>query len=151
MKSKFFMFFAEKVFNMNIRPSAAMNNWFIGDKMIDKIVSGRLGLVNEEKEIWTKYFKDISKSDHNSEAGFYIIFEWPLKAKHTIESILKKANLKVQVEFYFGDVDWMDSKGPRKMASEEGAKYIFKTISHSGHQLIFENPEEVCLNILKFK
>ena len=41
------MFFAEKVFNMNIRPSAAMNNWFIGDKMIDRIVSGRLGLVNE--------------------------------------------------------------------------------------------------------
>lgn len=44
LRSKFFMFFAEKIYNLNIRPSKAMGNIFIGNKMIDRIVSHRLKL-----------------------------------------------------------------------------------------------------------
>ena len=65
--------------------------------MIDGIVTNRLKLESEEKELWSKYFKDISKSKHSSEAGFYIIFEWPLKPKHTIESILRRCKLEIPI------------------------------------------------------
>ena len=51
---------------MNIKPSSAMSSCFIGNKMIDRVVTNRLKLDSEEKELWTKYFKDISKSSHSS-------------------------------------------------------------------------------------
>ena len=44
LKGKFFMFFAEKVFNMGIKPSSAMSSCLIGNKMINSIVSNRLKL-----------------------------------------------------------------------------------------------------------
>lgn len=49
LKSKFFMFFAEKIFNMNIKPSSAMNSCLLGNSFINRVVSGRFGLDSEEK------------------------------------------------------------------------------------------------------
>ena len=86
--------------------------------------------------------------DASSEAGFYIIFEWPLKPKHTIESIIRRTNPITPIEFYFGSVDWMDSVGAQKL-HEDYKNISFSRISNAGHQLIFDNPDEVSWNIIQ--
>lgn len=40
------------------------------------------------------YLKELGQRETASEVGFYIIFEWPLKTKHTIESIIKRMNFQ---------------------------------------------------------
>lgn len=38
------MCLAEKIYNINIRPSRVMGSFIIGNKFIERITSGRLGL-----------------------------------------------------------------------------------------------------------
>jgi hypothetical protein len=42
--SRFFFCIAEKIFNCNIRPSKAMNNFFLGNKFMERVLTGRLKL-----------------------------------------------------------------------------------------------------------
>jgi hypothetical protein len=43
-----------------------MNNFFFGNKFIDKILNGRLKLQEEEKSAWKKYLKQVSCIDETS-------------------------------------------------------------------------------------
>ena len=51
-------------------------------------------------------------------------------------------------EFYFGSVDWMDIVGTQK-PNEDYKNISFSRISNAGHQLIFDNPDEVSWNIIQ--
>jgi pimeloyl-ACP methyl ester carboxylesterase len=48
-RSKFFFWFAEKVFSWGIRPSKVMGTCWIGEKFMDKVLNGRLKLLEDEK------------------------------------------------------------------------------------------------------
>lgn len=115
--------------------------------MLDRVVNDRLKLKDEESLAWRTYFKELSKREASSEAGFYIIFEWPLKPKHTIEAMLERMEYKGPIEFYYGQYDWMDSHGAQRMA-QKFDNVSFDLISNAGHQLIFDNGEEVSLKII---
>ena len=75
------------------------------------------------------------------------MFKWPLIPKHTNESILNRINYGKNIEFYFGQQDWMDSKGAKNLAQKH-KNISFHIISNAGHQLIFDNPDEICLHII---
>lgn len=59
-------------------------------------------------------------------------------------------NFKKEIEFYYGEYDWMDSKGARRLQNKfENVK--FNRITGADHQLIFDNPDEICYYILHRK
>lgn len=65
-KSRFFFCIGEKIFGIGIRPSKVMDTFWIGNKFIDKVLTGRLKLADEEKSAWRRYFKHICKIDESS-------------------------------------------------------------------------------------
>ena len=84
-----------------------MNALFIGNKFIDRILTNRLKLPDDEKDAWKKYLKHIIDQDECSEGGFYNFFDWPLQPKRSIENIMrdqdKKKKLDIRIDFFFGD------------------------------------------------
>lgn len=69
---------------MNIRPSKAMTNFFIGNKIMNSVLSNRLGIPEQQQEDWKTYFEHVNNQDDSSEIGFYKFFDWPLNPKVTI-------------------------------------------------------------------
>ena len=110
------MAIAEKVYNINIRPSKIMASCILGNTFIERITSGRLKLKDTEKLAWTKYLKAISSKDKTSETGFYKLFQWPVIPKKSIEAIITENNFKFPIEFYYGSIDWMDRKGAIRLS-----------------------------------
>lgn len=43
------MCLAEKIYNINVRPSTIMSSYILGDSFIERITSGRLKLKEAEK------------------------------------------------------------------------------------------------------
>ena len=60
-----------------ITPSRALNCCCLGSYFVDRILSGRLKLQNEEKEIWKEYMLTMSRITPNSELSFWRIFYMP--------------------------------------------------------------------------
>lgn len=56
-------------------------------------------------------------------------------------------NFNKPIEFYYGQEDWMDSCGAERLASKH-KNIKFNKITEAGHQLIFDNPDEICYYIL---
>ena len=107
-RRKIFLALGKKIFGCNIRPSAAMTNFFIGQRMVNSILRNRLKLPEDELEVWKQYMNNFNSQPKSSEVGFYRLFDWPLVPKVTIEEIINKSNFKFKVDFYFGDQDWME-------------------------------------------
>ncbi|CAM6005302.1 unnamed protein product [Sphagnum balticum] len=145
-RQRVFYCFAEKIFNMNIRPSKAMDNCIFGNKFMESVLTNRLKLGEEEKACWKKYLKAIAKIEDNSEHGFYVLFAWPLQPLRDIEEIMREKKIKTQIDIYFGDEDWMSKDGAKRLAVDfENIKV--HEIKNAGHQLIFDNPLAIAENI----
>ena len=119
---KFFLCLGQKIYNMNIRPSASIKNSLFGERILERMLSGRLKLKDQEKESWKKYIKHVASQEESSEVGFYRIFEWPIVPKYPIETIIRRSDFKFEIEFYFGDTDWMNRKGAMRLKKEGKAK-----------------------------
>lgn len=64
--------------------------------------------------------------------------------------MINRMNFKKPIEFYYGQYDWMDSKGAIRLYDKLD-NVEFDRITGADHQLIFDNPNEVCYYILKRK
>ena len=93
-----------------------MNNFFLGNKFIDRILSNRLRLQEDEKNAWRIYLKHVVSVDNTSEGGFYNIFQWPLQPVRSIEEIIKSIKPKIKIDILFGDSDWMQKDGAARLA-----------------------------------
>ena len=50
--------------------------------------------------------------------------------------------MKIRVEFFFGDQDWMSKDGATRLAKDFN-NIEMHIIDNAGHQLIFDNPVDV--------
>lgn len=86
---KLFFNMAKSLINRGSTPSSVLNWPILGCIILNRVVSGRLKLENEEKEVWAKYYLKISQITPNSERAFFKIFLFPRFGAHeSIEMIL---------------------------------------------------------------
>ena len=124
---------------MNLRPSKVMNSCYFGNKLIDKILKGRLKLPEHEQIIWRKYMKHVINQSECSEKGFYILFDWPLQPARSIEGILGAMRPTIPIDFMYGDDDWMRPAGAVRLAKDYENIQVHE-VEKAGHQMLFENP-----------
>jgi pimeloyl-ACP methyl ester carboxylesterase len=72
--TRLLVFFMERVYKWNVRPSKAMNSYLVGSRLIDRIVDGHFDLKEEESAAWKKYFRHLAGRDNMGEFGFYHLF-----------------------------------------------------------------------------
>ena len=124
-----------------------MNSYFFGERLINYFVAQR-SKTGEESEVWKSYYRSIASMGKTSQSAMYICFEWPLRPKVSIESILRATHSSTPIEFYFGETDWMVSIGAERLC-EEYPNIRVKSIKDAGHDLKLNDPEELCGNILE--
>ena len=60
---------------------------------------------------------------------------------HPILRMITEGKLPFEIEFYYGDNDWMEKKTAYDLCQVETINKISYTIvEKSGHQIIFDNP-----------
>lgn len=74
---KIFMSIANYLIDKGTTPSDAMNWCVLGNIFIDRVLTGRLKLEDEEKDHWKKYMKTVTNIRPNSERSFFKIFFFP--------------------------------------------------------------------------
>ena len=53
----------EKIYNLNIRPSAAIKNFLFGNKILERAVNGRMKIQGRESEVWKKYLTQLATQE----------------------------------------------------------------------------------------
>jgi hypothetical protein len=91
-----------------------MNCWF-RETILEKVCGEKLKFEGREKEVWKQYIRVVASQETSSEVGFYRLFNSPFDSKRPIEQMLKESEFPFQINFYFGDVDWMDRSGMNQL------------------------------------
>lgn len=88
-------------------------------------------------EITFKYPQDLDKAT-------YYIFKPPIPSVHfPLEDRLIKEVNNFAIDFFFGQDDWMDTSGSKRVCEARPECFKYYTISRSGHNFNLENPFEL--------
>ncbi len=83
----------------------------------------------------------------STEYAIFICFKLGMFAHNPLETEdrLGNPNLPIPVSFYYGDQDWMDHRGGRRVVEKNTysgiASHVY-TIHNSDHHMYLDNPEE---------
>ncbi len=62
--------------------------------------------------------------------------------------MIRENGFKFPIEFYYGQVDWMDRTGAIRL-HKDFENVVCDLVDNAGHQMIFDNPDGVVAKILK--
>lgn len=93
------------------------------------------------------YMHQIFMREGSTEYAIFICFKLGMFAHNPLETEDRLGNpeLPIPVSFYYGDVDWMDHRGGRRVVEKnrfEGIASHVYTINNSDHHMYLDNPEE---------
>ena len=120
---------------------------FIGNFFLHFMIQRKFNFNKKEAKLFSNYYSEILKLPESTEDSVYYIFEPGAIPKYPIENILKD-KLKVPVDMYFGDKDWMDWRGCYRFAKNDTVPTRIFMISNSSHHINIDNPEEVSHSII---
>jgi pimeloyl-ACP methyl ester carboxylesterase len=121
---------------------------FFGTKYLKQMIQGRLRRPVEETDLLFNYYFNMLQMPASSDKGVHYLIKPPnmCGAKPVEDEI---PNLKIKVDFYYGDRDWMDPSGAVRLRDLDGAKYKLIVIDRAGHQVIFDNPEQLAERMIQ--
>lgn len=85
--------------------------------------------------------------DGSTEYAIFICFELGMFAKNPLESsrVLGNPELPFAVSFFYGDIDWMDIDGGRRVVELNQFRGTYShvyEVKNSDHHMYLDNPEE---------
>lgn len=103
-------------------------------------VTKRLGLKGDEATLIHQFLKTVFQGEEGAETCLYHMFEPTTRAYQPLEKRLAE-EVKVDTHVMFGDKDWMDSEGCKRIVKEKlRANFKLSFIKDCGHQLTLEQP-----------
>lgn len=102
----------------------------------------RTNLKGEEFELGCRYISSIFKLPESTLKALHYILTVP-RAAGCLPLEDKMPLLKMPIEIYYGDRDWMSSEGAYRVAASGQAKVRIHIIPNAGHIMNFENPEHI--------
>lgn len=92
--------------------------------------------------------------DGSTEYAIFVCFKPGMFAHNAIESENRLGNpdITIPVSFFYGDRDWMDIKGGRRVVEKNiyyGTLSHVYQISDSDHHMYMDNPEEFAQKIIE--
>ena len=93
-------------------------------------------ILGEITEITLQYPKDLDEA-------IYYIFKHPFPtAVNPLEDIIKEKIPEINIIFCYGEKDWMDNSGAKRLNQFNNKKYKYFTIYNAGHTHPLDNPGE---------
>lgn len=123
----------------------------IGPYLLKKYMSRQFGNNGKEEKLveqLIKFFSALFKIEGGSDKAIYFIVK-PPRARPIlpVEDILKD-QIKVPIRCFYGDNDWMDKTGPRRIEASGENDLTVKIITGSGHQITMHNPKMMAEELL---
>ena len=120
---------------------------FLGKRIIKSYLNKRMSdLEKDEFDAMLEYFQQIFMREGSTEYAIFICFEIGMFAHNPLEAVNRLGNpdLPIPVSFYYGDIDWMDVNGGKRVVERNQFKDISRVyvVSNSDHHMYLDNPEE---------
>eukprot|EP01017_Pseudomicrothorax_dubius_P017243 TRINITY_DN19533_c0_g2_i1.p1 TRINITY_DN19533_c0_g2~~TRINITY_DN19533_c0_g2_i1.p1 ORF type:complete len:258 (-),score=48.13 TRINITY_DN19533_c0_g2_i1:61-834(-) len=89
-----------------------------------------------------EYYLAIAELPPGTEDCLFVFFERGAMARKPLEDDIMVGHQNLPIHFFYGDNDWMDSRGAARLA--RALPYVtLSRVSNSGHQITLENPQEL--------
>jgi pimeloyl-ACP methyl ester carboxylesterase len=113
--------------------------------IINKSLRKRYDIGKLESELLSQLYEIILEYPKNLDTVLYYIFKPPIPSvKIPLEDRLIKEVKDFKIDFYFGELDWMDQIGSRRVCQSDPERFSLYIISKFGHNFNLENPDELC-------
>lgn len=149
---KKFLAWGKENWEKKITPQKAFKEYpVIAPFMFRRYVNNRFAISKKAKEYLYDFLIETFKFPESGEAALHHVLKFGrARAILPLEYDIEK-ELKVETIIYYGEHDWMDITGAKriKYSNKENYKLIF--IKNSGHQITVENPELMAVELLKAK
>eukprot|EP01017_Pseudomicrothorax_dubius_P005771 TRINITY_DN11528_c0_g1_i1.p1 TRINITY_DN11528_c0_g1~~TRINITY_DN11528_c0_g1_i1.p1 ORF type:complete len:348 (+),score=51.41 TRINITY_DN11528_c0_g1_i1:148-1191(+) len=103
-----------------------------------------------EADRYFNYFYESLKLERGTERAMFWLFDKGMRAQYPLEDLIREELRKTPIVFYYGEFDWMNQDGARRVVESGETLSILRIISHSSHKITIENPNELAEDILKF-
>ena len=91
--------------------------------------------------------------DGSSEYAIFICFKLGMVAENPLENEdrLGNSELPIPISFFYGDQDWMDVKGGKRVIERSKFKKLSQVyiVTNSDHHMYLDNPDEFAALIIK--
>ena len=132
----------------NTPNSIFKSNGCLGKFVLKRYVSGRFKRPKIESALMYEYLKNILLMPESSEKSLHYLLA-PPKAFGVYPPEDFLADIDIEVDFYFGDKDWMDSTGAHRLCEKTNGRFKIIWIKNSGHQINMDNPDDLVQNIFQ--
>jgi cardiolipin-specific phospholipase len=135
--------FASYLWDKDATPQAFIRtSGILGRHFVSKYSTRKFSHLGDDVVVdFSEYIHSISSLDGAGEFSLTRLLQPMGWAKKPLEYRLPA--LKMPVDFYYGEVDWMDSSTPKKMHEKgcfkEGSKVVI--VPDAGHQVFLDNPD----------
>jgi len=127
------------------------NHSIIGGYLLKKYMHMQFGNKGKDEKIadlMLKFYGELLKLEGGSDKALYFILKPPrATAIKPLEEHIQK-DIHIPIVCYYGDRDWMDTSGARRIESNWKKNFRVKRIENSGHQMTMHNPTELASDIL---
>lgn len=102
-----------------------------------------------ECKAFAKVFYKVMRYPNDLNRCIYKIFKHPMPTAHLpLEAGFLALNPNYCVDFYYGQKDYMDQTGTKRLQAHDPDKYNIIIVSRFGHQFVLENPKETCDHLI---
>ena len=116
---------------------------FLIKNIINFSLRKRYNLSPEENEIMAEITEITLKYPKDLDAAIYFIFKYPFPTPVIpMEDIIKEKIPDMNIIFCYGENDWMDNSGAKRLNQFDKNKYKYFTVSKAGHTFPLDNPIE---------
>ena len=120
--------------------------WFL-----KRYVKRRFQIDKKAKKLLHEFLKETVKLPVSGETALYHILRMPrARAVEPLEPHIDE-KLNVETVVFYGDNDWMDTKGAMRLVAKQKKNFKVVTIPKCGHQITVENPDEMTKALVKEK
>ena len=144
-----------RIMKSKITPnSLCRNNPRLAKFFVKRFIHKRFGMKDPEATLLRDYMVKMLSLPEGSEQAIHHILKPPVGAAcYALEDDIAE-KIKIAVDCFFGDTDYMDQTGANRLA-KSGRKhdFIIKIIPKAAHQLTMQNPkklsEEITISAFK--
>ena len=119
------------------------NHPIIGKYLLRRYLNGQYGkVINDEKliELMHKFFMDLAQKENGSDKSLFYILKPPrAQGIQPLEDLIVE-NIQVPIVCIYGDRDWMDQTGAKRIEMIENKNFKLRRLENSGHQVTMHNP-----------
>ena len=116
---------------------------FLVKNVIDYRLKKRFDISVEENDIFRERAEIIFKYPKDLDTALYFIFKHPFPtAVVPLEDLIKEKIPDINIIFCYGELDWMDNSGAKRLNQYDKNKYKYFTIYNARHNFPLDNPGE---------